>query len=409
MHNTHCRQLNIIGLSFAAQIIVMRPLTAVFLLWDLTMPFQVALGLTMWAGFVGQVIVTAAYVTIAYTLPTMRFPRLQQSGKLSITGSAHCPLEDMITDAVSITSFKYLDARTVILRVSTHGFHTNEGDDYRPVFPIDLLPGCHVSLKLGDLVREFTPINTNAASDIHSSEMEVAVRLVKGGAFSTLLSSTLGLQEAVSDSTEQEWKKCSHPCGIYGPLLPLPSKFGYCPSYSLGKISESFSTPPTLIMIGGGTGAMPFFGIIEAALKNKNDKTLLRLLSLSGTNKEKENHPNTKYDFGAFIATKIEEVQLSTNSLSGNHPGRNRFIGTNTRSKFDVSMLESWIRYPSVPARTGPSAVRTCGTDNMVVWICGPPGFGESCRSALTKTSVETKAKGLFHSDQIFVLGVDDR
>ena len=370
----------------------MRPMAVVFLLLDMEMTFVFSMGMTLWVGLLWGIIAAAVYIIYAYTLPTVRFPRLQHSGEMIANESAHCPLEGMIQGVVYITSFKSLDPRTVNLKLSTSS-HTAVR---HPVFPIAFPPGSHLSLKLGNVVREFSPVNSGSNPD----EVEIVIRLVPGGAFSNLLSSSLGLTS--QGPLKSAWSECFLECGIYGPIRPLPSKFGYRPYFSSGKSLEVDPLRPTLIMIGAGSGSMPFFSVIEAALKNKKDETQLKLLALSGGSKGSDSEKAC--DLGAFVDGKISQLHLLTKSVTETKTdlGAGRFIGVNSRERFSLSMLDSWIQIPSEPTRTNTSAVLTAATERMIVWICGPPGFGEECRSALVK------GKG-FLRDQIFVLGIDDR
>lgn len=368
----------------------MRPLSVVLLLLDMEMLFVESMGLSFWIGFVWSIFAAILYIIHVYTLPTARFPRLQHSGEVRIDGSAHIAVEGMICGAVRIVSFRTLDLRTLHLKLSTKTHRAV----HQAAFPISFPPGSHVSLKVGDIVREFTPIN----SDVKHGEIEIVVRLVPGGPFSNLISSSLDLNS--SEVSNSEWNECYLDCSIYGPLLPLPSKFGYRPYFSAGECGNDDPLRPTLIMIGAGSGAMPFLSVIEAALKNKEDKTLLKLLSLSGASKQSDSDKKT--DFGTFMQDKINQLQLPTKAGTGTDPVHGRFVGVNQRERFALSMLDSWIQDPLKSKRTDASAVLAAATDRMIVWVCGPPGFGEQCRSALVK------GKG-FHREQIFVLGADDR
>jgi Oxidoreductase FAD-binding domain len=126
-----------------------------------------------------------------------------------------------------------------------------------PVFPITFPPGPHLSLKLGNVVRKFTPVYSGSNPD----EVEIVIRLVPGGPFSDVLSSSIGLTP--QGPFKSDWSECCLECGAYGPLLALPSKFGYCPYYSSGNSPEVNPLRPTLIMIGAGSGTMPFFVVLE--------------------------------------------------------------------------------------------------------------------------------------------------
>lgn len=356
------------------------------------MTFVFAVGLTLWCVIIWGSIAAIVYILLVYTLPTVRFPRLQHTGEMIVNESAHCPLEDMIHGVVFLTSYRTLDHRTLHLKLSTSS-HTAV---YHPVFPITFPPGTHLSLKLGNIIREYTPVNSSS----DPACVEIVIRLVPGGQFSDLLSSLLGISS--QGPLRSDWSECFLECGVYGPLRPLPSKFGYRPYYSSGKSLEVDPLRPTLIMIGAGSGTMPFFSVIDAALKNNRDQTLLKLLALSGGSKGKDSEKTG--DLGTFVEGKINQLHLSTKSAADTKTdlGKDRFIGVNTHERFTLSMLDSWVQNPPVSTRKGSPAVLTAITDRMIVWICGPPGFGEECRSALVK------GKG-FHRDQIFVLGIDDR
>jgi NAD(P)H-flavin reductase len=399
---TH-RQLNIVGLSLAASIIFMRPAVAVIMVVETEWEFGRALGLAVWVVFIWSTICAAVYVINAYTLPTMRFPRLQHNGEIVTTGCAHCPLEKMVTGIVSIVSFKCLDSRTVLLRLATNKFRNVEqiGDDknevFNPIFPIGCPPGSHIALKVGDVVREFTPISSSESAN----EIEIVIRLVRKGAFSSVLLPLLGLD--LDGPQRTGWTECSIDCGVYGPLLPLPARFGYRPYYSPVSSCRNDPYRPTLIMIGGGSGVMPFFGIIAAALKNKDDRMTLKLLSLSGSSQgTKGSGPDSSSDFGTYIEDKINQLYISSKNEKDSGPAvTSRFEGVNSRERFQTSMLDSWIPDPTGQVSKDSSAVRTPAR-STIVWICGPPGFGEDCRIALM-------AQKGFHRDQIFMLGIEDR
>jgi NAD(P)H-flavin reductase len=381
----------------------MRPAVALITIVETEWEFGRALGLAVWVVFIWSTICSAVYVINAYTLPTMRFPRLQHNGEVITTGCVHCPLDKMIRGIVSIVSFKCLDSRTVILRLGTNKSRNNEqiagaeDEDFHPVFPIDCPPGSHIALKLGDVVREFTPISSNESSN----EIIIVVRLVQNGAFSSVLLPLLGLD--LNGPPKTGWMECSLDCGVYGPLLPLPARFGYRPYYSPVKRCHSDPYRPTLIMIGGGSGVMPFFSVIAAALKNKNDRMILKLLSLSGSSQgTKGSGPDSTSDFGTFIEDKINQLNISSKNETESDPAVNaRFEGINSRKRFQTSMLDSWIQDPIEQVSKDTSAVRTAA-DSTIVWICGPPGFGEECRIALM-------AQKGFHREQIFMLGIEDR
>jgi hypothetical protein len=121
------------------------------------------------------------------------------------------------------------------------------------------------------------------------------------------------------------------------------------------------------------------------ALENKKDQTLLKLLALSGASKGSD--PEKTGDFGTFVKAKINQLHLSTKSVDETKTdvGKSRFIGVNSRERFALSMLDSWFQDPPASKHADTLAVLTVATERMIVWICGPPGFGEECRSALVK------------------------
>lgn len=382
----------------------MRPATALIMVIETQWEFGRALGVAVWVVFVWAVICAVVYIIHAYSLPTMRFPRLQHNGEILSTGTVHCALEEMITGVVSIVSFRTLDSRTVVLRLKTNKLRsidqavTDENEDFFPIFPINCPPGSHIALKLGEVIREFTPIY----SGNNTNEIEIVVRLVLNGAFSSVLLSLLGLD--LHGSLRTEWTDCFLECGVYGPMMPLPAKFGYRPYYSPVKTCSSDSLRPTLIMIGAGSGAMPLFSVIAAALKNKDDRTMIKLLTLSGSSEDiKGSGQGSSSDFGTFIEDSIYHLQVSSKRLTASDPAeKSRFEGINYRKRFQTSMLDSWVHDPIDSVRTGAASAQSAATDRMIVWVCGPPGFGVDCRAALIAT------KG-FLREQIFVLGVDDR
>jgi Oxidoreductase FAD-binding domain len=383
----------------------MRPAVVLIMLVEAEWEFGRALALAVWVVFIWFSICAAVYVIHAYTLPTMRFPRLQHNGEVVTTGSAYCALDKMISGVVSIVSFKCLDSRTIILRLGTNKFRNidqiagDETEVFHPVIPISCPPGSHISLKLGSIVREFTPMYSSESAN----ELDIVVRLVRNGAFSSVLLSLLGLN--FDGPPKRGWTECSLDCGVYGPLLPLPAKFGYRPYYSPRPLESCYSDPcrPTLIMIGGGSGVMPFLSVIAAALKNKNDRMILKLLSLSDSSQgTKGSGSDSSSDFGTFIEDKINQLNLSCKNETDLNPAvKPRFEGINFCKRFNISMLDSWIQDLTVPVSKDTSAVRTAA-DSTIVWICGPPGFGESCCVALMAH------KGL-QRDQIFILGIEDR
>jgi hypothetical protein len=101
--------------------------------------------------------------------------------------------------------------------------------------------------------------------------------VVPKGIFSILLQSFLkGGQKTYLD--------CSIACNIYGPLYPLPAGFGYVPFYGCGDCNSNscLCFCPHLLLVGAGTGVLPFLNVIAAALNNKRDETKIKLIFLSG-------------------------------------------------------------------------------------------------------------------------------
>jgi hypothetical protein len=375
----------------------MRPMTFFVKLSQPKWDFGRALSLSIWVVFVWAILGTVMYLIHAYAIPTMRYPRLQHNGDLVITGSIYCPLAGTIMGVVSIISFKYLDERTIMLKLGRTEKNCESGifgekGVHGPAFPINLPPGCHVTLTIGNVTREFTPVRLDSETT-DSCDMYIVVRLVRDGQFSNLLKASLGTFLSLK---ENEWKSCACPCGLYGPLLPLPSKFGYLPHYESDYINDNEECR-TIIMIGAGTGVMPYFNIIEAALKIKNDNTIIKLLSLSGTVSADSSNSE---GLGGFVEEKIKD--LTDLSMKSDSKASNRFIGVNSSSRFQVSMLDDWIREKSKPSSPNDTVLHRSEIDRTIVWVCGPPGFGQSCRSLLVKEKN-------FRVNQIFILGVDDR
>ena len=385
----------------AASIPFMRPMTLFIMLLEPRWEFARALSLAVWIVFVWGLLGTVMYIIHAYAIPTMRYPRLQQNGDVITTGSIYCPLTNTIQGVISIIAFKYLDERTIILKLgrtennSVSGI-TGEKGTHGPAFPISLPPGCHVTITIDNIAREFTPVNLEIDSS-DESNMYIIVRLVKTGIFSNLLITYLG---TFLNLKENEWTPCLCPCGLYGPLLPLPSKFGYLPHYDSDYINDNEKCR-TIIMIGAGTGVMPYFNIIEAALKIKNDNTIIKLLSLPGSI---SNNSSDHNGLCKFIVKKIKELTDLSLKLKSDNMSSNRFMSMNCSSRFQSNMLDNWLYEKSKPLSDNDDDTVTHRSeiDRTIVWICGPPGFGRSCRSMLVK---EKK----FRIRQIFVLGVDDR
>jgi hypothetical protein len=69
------------------------------------MTFVFSVCFSLWVGLIWATIAAAVYVIQAYTLPTVRFPRLQHSGETLVNGSAQCPLVDAIHGVFYITSY----------------------------------------------------------------------------------------------------------------------------------------------------------------------------------------------------------------------------------------------------------------------------------------------------------------
>lgn len=95
----------------------MRPMTFFVKLSQPKWDFGRALSLSVWVVNVWAILGTVMYVIHAYAIPTMRYPRLQHNGDLVITGSIYCPLAGTIMGVVSIISCKYLDERTIMLKL----------------------------------------------------------------------------------------------------------------------------------------------------------------------------------------------------------------------------------------------------------------------------------------------------
>jgi hypothetical protein len=387
----------------------MRPMTFFVKLSQPQWDFGRALSLSVWVIFVWAILGTVMYVIHAYAIPTMRYPRLQHNGDLVITGSIYCPLAGTIMGVVSIISCKYLDERTIMLKLGRTEKNSESGilgekGVHSPAFPISLLPGCHVTLTIENVAREFTPVKLDSETT-DSCDMYIVVRLVRGGQFSNLLKASLGTFLSLK---ENKWTPCACSCGLYGPLLPLPSKFGYLPHYESDHI-DSNEKCRTIIMIGAGTGVMPYFNIIEAALKIKNDSTIIKLLSLSGTTTSTSTSSNCE-GLSGFIEKKTRDLNDLSMKLQSNSKTSNRFIGVNSTSRFQVSMLDDWIHDQSKPSgpndtvlhQSNDTVLHRSEIGRTIVWVCGPPGFGQSCRSSLVKEKN-------FRMNQIFILGVDDR
>ena len=379
----------------------MRPMTFFVKLSQPKWDFGRALSLSVWVVFVWAILGTVMYVIHAYAIPTMRYPRLQHNGDLVITGSIYCPLTGTIMGVVSIISCKYLDERTIMLKLGRTENNSDSGilgekGVHGSAFPISLPPGCHITLTIGNIIREFTPVRLDTETT-DSCDMYIVVRLVRDGQFSNLLKASLGTFLSLK---ENEWTTCACPCGLYGPLLPLPSKFGYLPHYESDCINDNEKCR-TIIMIGAGTGVMPYFNIIEAALKIKNDNTVIKLLSLSGTTTSTSTSSNCN-GLSGFIEKKIKDLTDLSMKLQSNSKTSNRFFGVNSSSRFQVSMLVDWIHDQSKPSTTNDTVLHRSEIGRTIVWVCGPPGFGQSCRSSLVREKN-------FRVNQIFILGVDDR
>ena len=496
------------GLATASGIVLMRPLVLIIMVVEAPILFGKALAVAVWIAFVWSLFGSLFYVLHAYTLPTLRLKRLQNDGSYINTGYIHCPLQDFAS-GMTIYSYIMIDSRTILIKLGEHN-DKKDGDSFSKkcddiqiiadsendiiqdavvdneirtkniggrnlteinrnyTFPINIPPGCHIVLKLGNVLREYTPINNQDGSN---SNVEVLIRLVPNGKFSIQISHLLGLNNATRNIPHGSWIDCNVPCGVYGPLFPLPSKFGYFPHYDIDtridrnvnrvignndssvtidglphkggderkhqnrrKVMESqynsndnnshdtisnISICPMIILIGAGTGITPFLKVIEAALRNKKDKTNIRLLTLSG----KSEQTNDENYFSSYIKVKVDHLKKVSED-GNNH--KNRFESTNFETRFTKSMLQSWIyeRFSSVDTVdnncTGNSAVKQSDnfqmskTKNTIVWICGPPGFGENTRTLLTKkyssnNSGDHKNSYSFLREQIFVFGVDDR
>ena len=439
------RQLNILALMTASSIIVMRPVTMLIMVLDPPFAFGRALAIAVWICFVWLVSTSVMYVLCAYTLPTMRLKQLQHSGEVVHTGYVHCPLPDFVP--VVIKSYQMLDSRTILLRLSANSGQEKDGTSAsaRSPFPVGTPPGCYVTLRLGGVVREYTPVNIERshAKDLkdncHSvrSSVDIIVRLVPGGRMSTVLSSLLRLNEHTHNSDHKNdtekvglnnkngegndvgsgFTTCNLECEVYGPLFHLPSKFAYFPhdgvnvkinsdtndaslSSLSSSVSSSLSSPsPVLILIGGGTGICPFLNIIEASLRSHTDTTRIILISLVGEHNKGEARKDDKNlnSFSIFIREKIKYLMPSSK-------GRLECLTITTR--FNKYTLAPWFCDESY---------NNSRTDNIRVWICGPPGFGANVSNSLTtpagklRNTIEQEYDLSFDREQIFILGTDDR
>ena len=502
------RQLNIVGLATASAIIFMRPLVMIVMVMEAPTLFGKALAIAVWIAFVWFLFGSLFYILHTYTLPTLRFKRLQNNGSYISTGFIHCPLQDFAS-GVTIYSYKMIDSRTILMILGEHKSDANQmkrrdiqiqdirtgikieneekivnnilkeaveilnenngkknaiKNENKFLSTLELPPGCHFSLKLGDVVREFTPIN-NENED--SSSIQILVRLIPNGKFSLLISKLLGLKDADMNTSEYTWIDCNVPCSVYGPLFSLPSKFGYFPYYGVdakfidknadhsrsddknngiyigdvknrndGRLPRIYSNDngncsnysnilvsPMIILIGAGTGVTPFLSIIEAALKNKKDRTRIRLLSLTGkSNKNKNKNKNfDENNFSSYMKSKVDYLKRLSEFDSAMTD--DRFDSINIETRFLKSMLELWIYSDpsSTMIKDNPFQtiavkqsfdVRRRVTDDTIVWICGPPGFGESIRTLLTNKCTNSDSNSRQYSflkEQIFVIGVDDR
>ena len=384
------------ALSLSTSIVAMRPLTFLVMMLESKWDFGRALGLAVWIALVLSVAGSVLYVIQVYSLPTSRLPRLQSSGDAVVTGYSNCPLEDFVRDTVCIALFKKIDSRTLLLRLGlknvlddASSLNSATEATHSPVFPINLSPGCHIALKMQNIVREFTPVIVGDADVNTRGTCEIIMRLVPNGKFSSLLISTLKLESITS--TFKDWTRCSIPCDVYGPLLPLPSRFGYLPYYG----SDSPNDDRTIIMIGAGTGITPFLSVINAALHNKGDHTVLRLLSLSGVDRKESRNENT---FSSLIESEISRLKiLSETGKQIKIHKCTRFEGFNFQERFNTEMLDSVAK-----GLLNAAPSDSCDPTRTVVWICGPPGFAQQCSVDILKY---TRLK----RDQMFLWGVDDR
>ena len=498
------------GLATASGIILMRPLVMIIMVVEAPILFGKALAVAVWIAFVWSLFGSLFYVLHTYTLPTLRLKRLQNDGSCASTGYIHCPLQDFIP-GMTVYSYKMIDSRTILIKLGER-VDKNEADDFDKsgidkkmaansedkiiqdavadnqkkskdiggkklieikrnyTFPINIPPGCHIVLKLGDVLREYTPINNEDELD---SNVEILLRLIPNGKFSLLISNLLGLNDATKNIPHGIWIDCNVPCGVYGPLFPLPSKFGYFPQYCVdakidenvhsitgsneSSISISISDHNTkagagikhknesnemirryysddnssdntirktsinsmIILIGAGTGITPFFKVIQAALRNKKDQTNIRLLTLLGKSEQK----NDEINFSTYVEAKVDNLK-KLSDVDNNQ--KNRFESMNFETRFSKSMLHSWIYQStsSVAKKDNNCSGSGAGkqsdnfsmskTEDTIVWICGPPGFGENTRTILTK-KCSSNNRGdngksfSFLKEQIFVFGVDDR
>jgi ferredoxin-NADP reductase len=399
------RQLNILGLSFASSIVFMRPLVAVVMLMMPEWDFGRSLGLVLWVAMCWAVFGAVLYILGAYTVPTLKHPRLQHSGEVTV-GSMSYPQESV---PAVVYKWKQLDKRTVLLKLRSKSNYSN--------LPLPILPpGSHIALSIKGLVREYTPIRMTESND-REGEITIIVRLVPEGVFSTLLRSVL-------KDGQRTYLDCSIACNVYGPLYPLPARFGYVPSY--GGDDDNSSSCPHLLLVGAGTGILPFLDIIAAALTNNRDKTKIKLIFLSGYKAVDGDN-----GFEEYVKNRIDNMRRK--SING------RFEAQIVRERLSMKTLNDWATSPSSPApfqeHTREIPHNNSGDErrevelkcveylnmpvldsgNIIVWVCGPPGFGGNICSKMLllennrSNANENKQRWRLNKEQIFVLGLDDR
>jgi NAD(P)H-flavin reductase len=344
------RQLNIAGLALASSIVAMRPLVGMLVVMDGYYKLGPQLSVALWIGFSWFSIGTIAYIMFAYRIPSAQRPRLLHSGAVVLGCQLQPPAVSFVP--AEIHSIQRLDAHTIVMRLKPRN------DEFQFYYS----PGCHIVVRLGDVSREFTPVNylEDGSEDVDQDAIEIVVRIVPGGRFALAIDALLhklvhqddggnisnddndsegnggggnglnrgsawhsvgnlttevggGAGEDSNVNQEQNRNGTAAPhfmtCEIYGPLYPIPWRFGYLarrdpdtqttsasprasPSgtnimmttRSGSVLPEAYkqSTVRTLIMIGAGTGVTAFLSTIHAALLNRSDCTKLRLLFLAG-------------------------------------------------------------------------------------------------------------------------------
>jgi len=202
--------------------------------------------------------------------------------------------------------------------------------------------------------------------------------LIENGEMSTKLSNLFNSNNIFTESK-------SYPISIYGPLFPIPTRLNYSPLLNDGieygskdnfaiemKNKSTIKNGRTLIMIGGGTGIVPFISLSQAASISKKDSNQLRFLLNVGKSSESYN----SYLFNSVV-NKLKQHEEDSQ-------GRLQVKVTNER--FEIQQIQEWI---------------SSNKNGTYFWICGPPAMCRDVRSKLLQVS--------FKSQQIFLLGVEDR